>query len=124
MCLFPTFSLTLQAQEKLYGLIERVQSSVSGSTQYCRDVVTDLSDCANGMTDAESFRKGIHFAHACSSMYFMERSTGLRSVARDSAPVRHLGNGYTTVEQQHEAQKALRHTLAYLNTACCVDNKA
>jgi len=112
------------AQEKLYGLIERVQTSASGSTQYCRDVITDLADCAAGMADADSFKKGIHFAHACSSMYFMERSTGLRSVFRDSTPVRHLGNGYTTLEQQHEAQKALRHTLAYLNTVCCIDNKA
>jgi len=108
-----------KAQEKLYCLIERVQSSSSGKTKYCQDLALDLGDCANGMTDVASFRRGIHFAHACSSMYFMERSTGLRSLFRDGVvAMRHLGNAYTTPEQQMEAQRALSYTLrsAYVTT--------
>jgi hypothetical protein len=113
-----------RAQEKLYSLIERVKGSVSGSTEYSRDLATDLSDCACGMTDVASFRKGIHFAHACSSMYFMERSTGLRPISPHQGSVRHLSNGYTTQEQHNEAQKAVKHTLSYLNTGHCIVNTA
>jgi len=111
-----------KAQEKLSGLIEKVQSSVSGRSEYCEDLAKDLRDCANSMSDVTSFRKGIHFAHACSSMYFMERSTGLKSVLQvnNSMPLRHLSYGYTTPEQETESLKALKHTLAYLSTASCI----
>jgi hypothetical protein len=66
------------------------------------------------MTDVTSFKKGIHFAHACSSMYFMERSTGLRPI-HPQGGVRHLGGGYVTLEQQDEAKEAVKHTMARLN---------
>jgi len=113
-----------KAQEKIYSLINRVKSSVSGSTEYCKDLTTDLNDCATGMSDVATFRTGIHFAHACSSMYFMERSTGLRPIALHGI-VRHFSNGYTTLEQHNQRQKALLHTLAYFhNSGHCVVNTA
>jgi len=117
-----------KAQEKLAGLIEKVQSSVSGPTDYCEDLAKDLNDCAKNMSDVTTFKKGVHFAHACSSMYFMERSTGLKSVLQSNpslstSNIRHLSYGYTTPEQECEAQKALQHTLAYFSIASCTDKR-
>jgi hypothetical protein len=116
-----------KAQEKLSGLVEKVQSSVSGRSEYCEDLAKDLRDCSNSMTDVNAFRKGIHFAHACSSMYFMERSTGLKSVLQANpnatVPLRHLSYGYTTPEQESESLKALKHTLAYLSMTSTCEEK-
>jgi len=106
-----------EAQEKLVSSIHQIEKSPSGSEPYCIDLIKDLNDCIEGMRDVVSFQKGIHTAHAYSSMYFMERSTGLglkkhletcRSSLRASQGKlrRHLGYGYSTKIQDHEARNA------------------
>jgi len=86
---------------------------------YCVDLVSDLNDCIQHMTSTELFEtKGLHMAHAYASMYFMERSSGVTRRLRDSknAPVRHIGYGYVTQDQETEAQNALDLTRRYVNS--------
>eukprot|EP01114_Cavostelium_apophysatum_P017474 TRINITY_DN5198_c0_g1_i5.p1 TRINITY_DN5198_c0_g1~~TRINITY_DN5198_c0_g1_i5.p1 ORF type:complete len:573 (+),score=118.31 TRINITY_DN5198_c0_g1_i5:213-1931(+) len=68
------------ARRHLTEAIAAVKKSSSASdpaySQYCEDLTTDLSQTLLGMEDAEVFTYGIHVAHAFSTMYFMERSTG------------------------------------------------
>jgi len=76
------------------------------------DLIQDLIDCVSGMSDIVAFQKGMHTAHAFSSMYFMERSTGLGlknilvNTSTDHKPQRHLGYGYATRAQDEEARCA------------------
>jgi len=83
------------AQLKLKHMVEQIESSASASTPYCQDLAMDLRECQKGMTDASAFQTGMHFAHSCSSMYFMERSTGLDRF-HNLFQQRHVGYGYTT----------------------------
>jgi len=86
------------AQLKLKHMVEQIESSASGRTPYCMDLAMDLRECQKGMTDANTFQTGMHFAHSFSSMYFMERSTGLDRF-HNLFQQRHIGYGYTTSEQ-------------------------
>jgi len=85
------------AQHKLKNMVEQIKKSASGKLDYCQDLASDLQECIKAMTDANSFQNGIHFAHACSSMYFMERSTGLSNRVDRNHFVRHVGYGYANV---------------------------
>lgn len=107
-----------QARQKLMTTINIIKKSPSGDEPYCQDVIKDLEECISGMFDKSTFSEaGIHYAHACASMYFMERSTGLRSRQYSSRGdfLRHFGYGYVTVEQEVEAHKALKLTKSVFN---------
>jgi len=105
------------AQQKLDSLVQRIQKSSSGREPYCQDLVKDLQECMDGMTDTVSFHTGIHSAHAFSSMYFMERSAGLKNRSRHRpAYVRHLSYGYATAVQEYEAQAASEQTRVFIGT--------
>ena len=80
------------AQRQLKEVIEIVQNSPSAkdpsAKEYCEDLVEDLKECALGMENNEVFTMGIHYAHAYSTMYYMERSTGssnLKGVLKEEA---------------------------------------
>jgi hypothetical protein len=111
------------AKKHIHETISAIQKSVSAKhpnlSQYCEDLVADLTECAGGMQDLETYASGIHYAHAYSTMYYMERSTGtsnLLGVERSSAPEslvrekRHEGYGYVTYAQEEEANKAKHET--------------
>jgi len=92
------------AQNKITQLIDRISQSPSGKTTYCLDLTKDLIECRKAMADVVAFQRGIHFAHACSSMHFMERSTGLPNRGQKYFELRNLGYGYSTrVPEQPEA---------------------
>jgi len=86
----------------------------------------DLQECIQGMADSSTFQTGIHSAHAYSSMYFMERSAGLKNRLRHrpDAFVRHVSYGYATPIQDCEAQNAIDQTRVYISSYCDVDCKA
>lgn len=108
-----------QARQKLLSTISMIKKSSSGSEPYCQDVIKDLEECISGMFDRSTFSEiGMHYAHAVASMYFMERSTGLRSRQFCSTGdyIRHFGYGYVTVQQEEESFKAFKHTKALFNT--------
>jgi len=82
-----------------------------GLSQYCEDLVADLTECMEGMEDLETFSSGIHYAHAFSTMYYMERSTGTSNLLGVDKQVkkrekRHTGYGYVTYAQEAEGIKA------------------
>jgi len=126
------------AQKQLKEVIDIVQSSASAkdpnSRCYCEDLVEDLKECAVGMEDMETFSSGIHYAHAYSTMYYMERSTGSSNLMgvkksneyslRDQLiqeieeeqhrKKRNIGYGYVTYEQEEEASKAVKQTAKFV----------
>lgn len=110
----------VEAQHKLKSLIQKIKKSASGPEPYCEDLMKDLQECIQGMTDSSAFQAGIHAAHAYSSMYFMERSAGLknRSRHRPGSFVRHVSYGYATAIQECEAQNATDQTRVYLSSYC------
>jgi len=80
----------------------------------------DIQECIQGMSDSNTFQTGIHCAHAYSSMYFMERSAGLKQRMRHKSPtfIRHFSYGYSTPVQDTEAQNAVHQTAAYISLYC------
>jgi len=82
----------------------------------------------------DTFSSGIHYAHAYSTMYYMERSTGssnlmgvkksTESSLRDQLlqeieddqyrKKRNTGYGYVTYEQEEEASKAVKQTAMFV----------
>jgi hypothetical protein len=66
-----------EAQNLLFKLIEKIESSLSAREPYCLDLVKDIRECLCGMRDYESFATGMHYAQAYSEMYLLERSTGI-----------------------------------------------
>jgi len=109
-----------EAQTILNSLVSKIQKSASGREPYCLDLTKDLLECVKGMSDSTSFQTGIHCAHAYASMYFMERSSGLkqRMRHRPSNFVRHVSYGYSTPVQETEAQNAENQTATYINQYC------
>jgi len=122
------------AQKQLKEVIDIVQTSASAkdptSRGYCEDLVEDLKECAVGMEDMEAFSSGIHYAHAYSTMYYMERSTGssnlmgvkrsnyqdqiIEEIEADYRKRRNIGYGYVTYEQEEEASKAVKQTAVFV----------
>src|SRR5690349_8892019 len=99
------------AQKQLHDVIRLVEQSVSArnpkSSKYCEDLIADLKECADGMEDSQVYTSGIHYVHAYTTMYFMERSTGtsnLLGVQSDDnnrkEKKRNVGYGYKTKEQE------------------------
>jgi len=110
-----------EAQHVLTSLASKIQKSASGREPYCQDLMKDIQECVKGMTDSAAFQTGIHCAHAYSSMYFMERSAGLKQRAlRHNSPsfVRHVSYGYSTPVQESEAENAANQTATYVNMYC------
>jgi len=111
-----------EAQQKLKELIQQIQRSASGCAPYCEDLIKDLQDCVKGMSDRVAFQTGIHTAHAYSSMYFMERSCGLknrhphRQVTEEL--MRHVSYGYSTSFQDAEAQDAEHQAMDFMSNYC------
>lgn len=113
-----------EAQQKLMEMIEKVEQSPSGREPYCVDLTRDLQDCVCGMSDPRAFQTGCHCAHALASMYFMERSAGLKERLRrrgQFSVIRDVGYGYVTHAQEEEAQyarKRVEHFVsAYADTS-------
>lgn len=111
------------AQKQLTDVILSVKGSKSARDPYCEDLVQDLLECSQGMTET-TFSTGIHYAHAFSTMYYMERSTGsanLKGVMKGSDPSyteerhRHQGYGYLTEQQQSEKIDAKQQTSILLS---------
>ena len=76
----------------------------------------DLKECAVGMEDNDSFSMGIHYAHAYSTMYFLERSTGsanLKGVRKASL----LEMGTSLVEPDHQIKKRRSQGYGYITYA-------
>ncbi len=74
----------LGAQRQLNEVIQSIQNSKSAQmdSEYrgrTEDLTKDLKECANGM-DHTTFSSGMHYAHAYSTMYYMERSTGTNNL--------------------------------------------
>jgi len=110
-----------EAQRMLNSLVSKIQKSASGREPYCQDLMKDIQECVKGMSDSASFQTGIHCAHAYSSMYFMERSAGLKQRAlRHNSPsfVRHVSYGYSTPIQETEAENAANQAATYVNMYC------
>lgn len=112
------------AQKHIQNIIEQIQQSLSAkdpsASEYCQDLVNDLEECAKGMKDRNAFASGIHYAHAFSTMYYLERSTGtsnLNGVERfiEDEKKRNLGYGYKTSEQEIGASMAVQETRNYLS---------
>lgn len=111
------------AQKQLTDVIMSVKGSKSAHDPYCEDLVEDLLECSQGMTET-TFSTGIHYAHAFSTMYYMERSTGsanLKGVMQGSDPSytegrqRHHGYGYLTENQRSEKIDAKQRTAAFVS---------
>jgi hypothetical protein len=114
------------AQKQLQDVIKLVQQSVSArntvSRQYCEDLVADLQEVANGMEDEQAYAAGIHYVHAYSTMYYMERSTGtanLLGIERDGdgkkGKKRSVGYGYKTKEQEEISNNAVSKQQNYVS---------
>lgn len=66
------------AQQQIAEAVANIKGSVSyaNNEPVARDLIEDLQECAFGMSSAENFACGVHYAHSYAGMYFMERSTG------------------------------------------------
>jgi len=103
-----------QAASRLGEAIEKINLSPSRESQFCQDLLSDLSDCRLHLSDAKAFKCGLHAAHAYASMYFMERSSGLASrLGLRSSQMRHIGYGYVTPEQETKQHEAVSYCNAY-----------
>jgi len=109
-----------EAQRMLHSLVNKIQKSVSGREPYCLDLMKDLQECIEGMSDSTTFQTGIHCAHAYSSMHFMERPAGLKQRLRHKPPsvVRHLSYGYSTAVQDSGAKNAEHQAATYVRSYC------
>eukprot|EP01117_Protostelium_nocturnum_P016062 TRINITY_DN628_c0_g1_i1.p1 TRINITY_DN628_c0_g1~~TRINITY_DN628_c0_g1_i1.p1 ORF type:complete len:633 (+),score=138.85 TRINITY_DN628_c0_g1_i1:536-2434(+) len=114
------------AKKQIEDVITSIKSSLSSkegnSSYYCQDLVKDLMECLFGMKEEQIFHYGIHYAHAYSTMYYMERSTGTRNLigiqniaGKDagsilSSPTQdvhyNVGSGYLTSAQVEESFRA------------------
>lgn len=112
------------AQKEIQEVIKLVEQSVSAHTpqsqKYCEDLVADLKEVSDGMEDSNAFTSGVHYVHAYSTMYYMERSTGTTNLLgiRDALQTnsaermknktkRHAGYGYKTKDQEEGAKGAV-----------------
>jgi Mg-chelatase subunit ChlD len=67
-----------QAHETIHSAIHLIHASPAASLPYCTDLVKDLGIVARALADPPTFRAGgVHYAHAYSTMYYQERSSGL-----------------------------------------------
>jgi len=111
------------AQKQLHDVIKLVEQSVSArnpkSSLYCEDLIADLKEVADGMEDSSVYASGIHYVHAYTTMYYMERSTGtanLHGVAEtEKEKKRNAGYGYKTKEQEEGSQEALGKQQHYVS---------
>jgi len=67
------------AQIKLKNSIEQIQRSASAHSPFCTRLIEDLLRCQSAMNDSNSYHThgGVHIAHECASIYFMERNPSL-----------------------------------------------
>lgn len=116
----------LGARKHLFDVIEMIKKSISFTdpvySGYCGDLINDLKECADGMIDSQTFSSGIHYVHAYSTMYFIERSTGtanLLGISTGSTLLhekkRNLGYGYRSSEQVKGATVALEEARHYVS---------
>jgi len=109
-----------EAQNTLKSLISKIKQSASGTEDYCIDLTTDLKECLKSVADTQSFSTGIHTAHSYCSMYFMERSAGIK-YRLPNHKLRRENYGYTTPDQTaeaHIAQLVTNHLLTnYISQA-------
>jgi len=117
------------AQKELQDVIKLVEDSVSArsptSAKYCEDLVADLKEVSEGMEDSNAFTSGLHYVHAYSTMYYMERSTGttnLMGVQQQLSQVtvkkftkRNIGYGYKTKDQEEGAKGAVDKQKHYVS---------
>jgi hypothetical protein len=121
------------AQKELQEVIKLVEQSVSAknpqSAKYCEDLVADLKEVSDGMEDSQAFTSGVHYVHAYSTMYYMERSTGTSNLLGVQAAEtenevnnnnkrekkRHVGYGYKTKEQEEGAKGAVDKQKHYVS---------
>lgn len=115
----------MEAQKKIQEVIEVVKRSASAQdlkySSYCEDLIEDLKECAEGMENYESFISGVHYAHAYSTMYYLERSngslnlSGLKENQKRTKRKRNIGYGYKTKIQEQQSTKAIVDTKGYVN---------
>lgn len=108
------------ARELIKDTIMSIEKSISYGETYCRDLVTDLRQCMNGLCDNVYFY-GIHYANAYGSMYSSEKSNGcqyLRGltdlVDNSCNNSRHRGYGYATKMGEEASEKAKSQVQSFL----------
>jgi len=129
------------ANQILSRAVQVIETSVSQSNQYCRDLVRDIYDCIAGLNkcDPKKMSEIIHYMNAYSSMYFLERSNGCcnligienrleqdaNGACIDGRKIRmekwSAGYGYITWTQEEVSEKAenSQHSLASRYLQAC-----
>ncbi|PRP75975.1 hypothetical protein PROFUN_01691 [Planoprotostelium fungivorum] len=122
------------AQRHLANMISSIKSSCSYHHRdyfsSCDDLIKDLGECMSGMERRETYVRGVHYANAYSTMYYLERSNGTRNFTgihseemrnvhnnredKGLSLKRSLGYGYLTPVQIEEAFKAQSAARSYV----------
>jgi len=123
------------ALKSLKEASDKIESSSTGITEFCKGLTQDLKNCMQTMKEKLTFATGVHVANAYSSMHYAERSSGayldnnnnnsqkvksLLSKTEYSSsklvnPTSYLLNRYQTFDQAEESKKAQLISYTYLS---------